>query len=272
MLAFQERQHKYIGLTEDLRDVEWISATGFVHKFTQPFDKLAVATKVCQKKTSKWYGMPPNVIIDIWDKENKRSTDIGSLHHAKMEAKYLAMETMPLFGKNLEVIPCVWDNDGQKISWYQNVREGVYPEYLLYLKLNEKVGISGQSDVVAVCDGKVHISDFKTSKIINYENRFQNMLPPYEHIQDCNWQHYQLQLSLYLWVILQNNPELLPGNIVINHVQFEIESTDQFGFPRILMGSDGYPVVKSTTKHPVTYMPREIENGIDYLVETYGGI
>lgn len=269
MLAFQERQHKYIGLTEDLRDVQWTSATSFVHRFTQPFDKLAVATKVCQKKTSKWYGMPPNAIMEVWDKENKRSTNIGSLHHAKMEAKFLAMDKIHLFGKDLEVRAPVYDNDGQKIVWDQNMSEGFYPERMMYLKLNDNIGVCGQSDVIAIADNTIHVSDFKTNKELEFENRWKCMLPPYMHLDDCNMNHYSIQLSLYMWILLQNNPTYKPGNIVINHVQFEIESTDKYGFPTILMGADGYPVVKSTTKHPVTYIPREIENGIDYLVETF---
>lgn len=268
MIGFHEKGHRYESISEDLQGVEWISATGFVGRFETPFDKNGVADKVSKKKGSKWYGMPPWRIVELWDAENQRSTDIGSMLHAHLERKYLSMETMPLFGKELKVNPPWYDDLGRKIDMLPQMSEGVYPEKLLFKRISETLGVCGQSDVVAICDGKAHISDHKTNKEIKTENHWSKLLPPYSHLDDCEYSKYNLQLSLYMWIVLQNNPELEPGEMLIRHNLFEIEAVDDYGFPVVAIRG-GVPVVREVVKYRMKYLREEIESGIEWIVRDY---
>jgi hypothetical protein len=49
-------------------------------------------------------------------------------------------------------------------------------------------------------------------------NQNKKMLYPLSAIDDVNGQHYTLQLSLYMWMILQIRPDLKPGKLKISWV------------------------------------------------------
>ena len=80
--------------------------------------------------------------------------------------------------------------------------------------------------------------DYKTNKEIktegfkNYEGITQKMLFPLNHLDDCNLNHYTLQLSLYMYIILKHNPRLSAGKLTLQHVVFEEEfDKDPYGYP-----------------------------------------
>jgi hypothetical protein len=50
-------------------------------------------------------------------------------------------------------------------------------------------------------DGKFVIYDWKRSKEIKAENQFGNGLAPLEHLPDCNYWHYTMQLNVYKWML-----------------------------------------------------------------------
>jgi hypothetical protein len=50
-------------------------------------------------------------------------------------------------------------------------------------------------------DGKFLIYDWKRSKEIKAENKFQTGLYPLSHLPDCNYWHYSLQLNVYRWML-----------------------------------------------------------------------
>ena len=77
--------------------------------------------------------------------------------------------------------------------------------------------------------------------------------------KQCHINHYGLQLSLYMYMILKHNPSLKAGKLTIHHVKFEeAEETDQYGFP-IILQENGQPIVKHIEYIEVPYMKREVE-------------
>jgi hypothetical protein len=46
-------------------------------------------------------------------------------------------------------------------------------------------------------DGTFAIYDWKRSKEIKFENKYQKGLSPISHLHDCNYWHYSLQLNIY---------------------------------------------------------------------------
>ena len=90
------------------------------------------------------------------------------------------------------------------------------------------------------------------------------MLVPLKHLEDCNFNHYQLQLSLYMYILLKHNPQLEPGTLEIHHVEFEKSGETKLGFPIYQLDSDGDPIVKKLTIYECTYLKNEIKAMIDY--------
>lgn len=57
---------------------------------------------------------------------------------------------------------------------------------------------------------------------------------PLSHLGDHNFNHYALQLSIYMYIVLKHNHNLKPGKLQIHHVLFEIEDRDSYGYPMLL--------------------------------------
>jgi hypothetical protein len=168
--------------------------------------------------------------------------------------------TVPVF-KPVEV-------DGVKYSPNQKLKDGIYPEHMVYLK---SAGICGQSDLVEVVDGKVHITDYKTNKEIklegftNWEGVSQKMASPINHLDDCNFNHYALQLSMYMFIILKHNPKLSAGSIVIHHILFEEAGRDRFDNPISALDTDGNPIVTDVVPYEMPFLKKETIDIINWL-------
>lgn len=259
ILRFTPHDHKYTSVKkEDEKD--WISVTSFIGNFKQPFDADAIAAKSAKNRKSKWYGMTPEEIKAAWKSEAKRATDLGTWYHNCREKDICELETMERQGFTVPVVKPV-EIEGIKYSPEQKLTDGVYPEHLVYLK---SAGLCGQSDLVEVIDGHVHITDYKTNKEIktegytNWQGVTQKMLAPVSHLDDCNLNHYTLQLSMYLYMILKHNPRLKPGTLTIHHILFDTVGEDKFGNPITALDSNGDPIVKDIVQYDLPYLKQEV--------------
>lgn len=259
ILRFTPHDHKYTSIKkEDEKD--WISVTSFIGNFKQPFDADTIAAKSAKNRKSKWYGMTPEEIKAAWKSEAKRATDLGTWYHNCREKDICELETMERQGFTVPVVKPI-EIEGIKYSPEQKLTDGVYPEHLVYLK---SAGLCGQSDLVEVIDGHVHITDYKTNKEIktegytNWQGVTQKMLAPVSHLDDCNLNHYTLQLSMYMYMILKHNPRLKPGTLIIHHIQFDTVGEDKFGNPITALDSNGDPIVKDVVQYELPYLKQEI--------------
>lgn len=264
-VAFIEDNHKYISI--DGEDIDWISATSFIGKLKQPFDAEGIAKRVSRSKYSKWYGMTPEQIKDVWKSEADRAIELGNWYHNQREADLLDFKTIMRHGSEVPIIKPVLDETGRKIAPNQKLEDGVYPEHFVYLKT---YGICGQSDLVEVVDGHVHITDYKTNKEIktkgftNYEGVTQKMLNPVSHLDDCNLNHYNLQLSLYMYIILRHNRNLKPGSLTIQHVKFKKVGEDANGYP-INERINGEPQIEDIDYYNLPYLRDEVVQILQWL-------
>ncbi len=266
-LIFEPEKHTYTSI--DPNDTtKWISVTSLVSNFKQPFNGKEVAIKVTKNKKSKWYGISPEDIQDIWKSESDRACDLGNWYHAQREHDLLACETLGRHGEVLPIISPIYDGE-KKLASSQFLEDGIYPEHLVYLKSS---GICGQSDLVEICNGEVHIVDYKTNKEIkiesfkNWEGISQKMSHPLAHLDDCNLNHYNIQLSLYMYMILKHNPKLKPGTLTIHHVIFEEEDQkDKYGYPITKRLLDGSPVVKEIIQYDLPYLKDEVLSLLSWL-------
>ena len=127
--------------------------------------------------------------------------------------------------------------------------------------------------MVEVIKDTVNIIDYKTNKEIkttgftNWEKITQKMTGPCAHLDDCNFNHYSLQLSIYMYIILKHNPRYKPGKMFLHHVIFEKESEDKFGNPIPKKDSSGDPIVKTVVPYDVPYLKSEVIAMINHLKE-----
>jgi hypothetical protein len=266
IIQFTHQDHKYTSIKkEDERD--WISATSFIGNFKQPFEADKIAEKSAKNKKSKWYGMTPEAIKDAWKAEANRATTLGTWYHNCREKDLCELETIERSGVTVPVVKPI-EIEGVKYSPDQKLSDGVYPEHMVYLR---SMGICGQSDIVEVINGEVHITDYKTNKEIkptaytNWEGKTTKMMAPVSHLDDCNLNHYTLQLSLYMYIILKHNPRLKPGNLTIHHIIFEEVDKDKYGNPITALDSNGDPIVKDVVQYDLPYMKQEIVSLLHWL-------
>ena len=138
---------------------------------------------------------------------------------------------------------------------------------MVYLK---SVGICGQADVVEVVDGCININDYKTNKEIktkaytNWEGITSKMYAPIAHLDDCNLNHYNLQLSIYAYIIKKHNPKLKIGKLTIQHVKFVELAKDKNGYP-INQHIDGEPVIDDIVMYDMPYLKNEVISIINWL-------
>lgn len=263
ILRFTAHDHKYV--SND--DINWLSVTSLISNFKQPFEADKIAIKCSKNKKSKWYGMSPSDIKEAWKNEANRATTLGTWYHNQREGDICSFSTMERHGSTIPIVKPI-EIDGVKYSPNQKLEEGVYPEHMVYLK---SAGICGQSDLVEVVDGFVHITDYKTNKEIkvegftNWEGLTQKMAPPVSHLDDCNLNHYALQLSIYMYAILKHNPKLKPGTLTIHHILFEESGRDRFDNPISALDSHGNPIVTDVVQYDLPYLKKETIDLIHWL-------
>jgi ATP-dependent exoDNAse (exonuclease V) beta subunit len=263
ILRFTAHDHKY--RSEDGK--EWLSVTSLISNFKQPFEADKIAEKSSKSKKSKWYGMTPTDIKDVWKAEANRATTLGTWYHNQRETDICEIDNMERHGQTVPIFKPI-EKEGIKYSPEQKLKDGVYPEHMVYLK---SAGLCGQSDLVEVINGEVHITDYKTNKEIkvegytNWEGITQKMLFPVVHLDDCHLNHYALQLSIYLYIILKHNPKLKPGTLTIHHILFEEASRDKFDNPITRLDDYGDPIVTDIVQYDLPYLKQETISLIHWL-------
>lgn len=248
-VAFQEDGHKYFNLKDE--SIVYTSVTTLIGKYENEFDKEFVSKyKALEKllspedwkkeKGAIWknhkipndflevYNISENElnkaqqdILDEWTEINRISCERGTKIHAKLENMFysagdnLSLKKFGIGGK----FQCKKDYSELDLEY------GVYPEYLIYYdnpKLN--LHIAGQIDLLVKDGNDIHIIDHKTNKKIDLKGFFDSsirserkMKYPLTDLGDCNFNHYQLQLSTYAWIIQKLNPNFVIKSLTLNH-------------------------------------------------------
>tara|TARA_R100000935_G_scaffold11163_2_gene22322 strand:- start:3704 stop:4519 length:816 start_codon:yes stop_codon:yes gene_type:complete len=267
-IHFKEEGHLYESIDQD--KISWVSVTSLVGKFKPKFDRDGQAKKSSKNKRSKWYGMTPKEIIAAWDGETDRAIKLGNFYHNQRESDMLDFKTIERDGTEVPIVKPLFDSkQGVKIAPVQKVDDGVYPEHLVYLK---SVGICGQADIVEIVNGYINIIDYKTNKEIkdkgftNWEGITNKMFKPVNHLDDCNLNHYNLQLSIYAYIIKKHNPKLKIGKLVIQHVKFKQVGEDTNGYP-INEHVNGEPVLEAVKIYELPYLKDEVNSLMMWVKE-----
>jgi len=266
-IVFKEEGHVYESTDQD--KINWTSVTSFIGMFKPKFDAKAQAKKSSKNKRSKWYGMTEKEILQAWKNETDRAIKLGNFYHNQREADMIECDTITRYGCTLPIFRPEFDEKGGKVAPNQKLENGIYPELLVYLK---SAGLCGQADLVEIVNGYINITDYKTNKEIkekgftNWEGITSKMYNPVSHLDDCNLNHYNLQLSIYAYIIKKHNPKLRVGNLKIQHVKFKQVGTDSNGYP-INEHVDGEPVIENIKMYNLPYLKDEVVQLIKWLKE-----
>lgn len=264
MVTFLNNEGQHIYDSGDGR--KWQSVTGIVHSLCNPFPEDAVE-KCSTNKKSKWYGVSPDDIRQAWADENKRSTELGHWYHERMEHQ-ITHELIK--STDRQILPPRMLL-GNKIAGDQRLlNNAIYPEYLLYL---ESALIAGQVDRIDTINYEIFVCDYKTNKkidkesYVDWEGRSKKMLYPVEHLDDCNMNHYTLQMSLYAYILMRYQPLMNIKELALNHVEFEIESEDKWGYPIYKKDEKGDYIVKNITVYKVPFLKMEATKIVEWVTK-----
>ena len=206
--------------------------------------------------------MTEKEILQAWDNETQRAIGLGNWYHNQRESDMLDFKTIERHGVEVPIIKPIIDEQGTKIAPEQKLKDGVYPEHLVYLK---SIGLCGQADLVEIVNGYINITDYKTNKEIkekgftNWEGITSKLYNPVSHLDDCNLNHYNLQLSIYAYIIKKHNPKLKIGKLTVQHVKFKQVGTDKNGYP-INERVNGEPVIEEVKMYNLPYLKDEVRN------------
>lgn len=199
-IKFEPEAHKYWFEGLNIKPEELISATGLTGSLHKPFDSEFWATKKAKDR-----GCTKEMILEEWDHKAKRACDKGTLVHYYMECN--------LSGKPFEIIPEL--NREEIVEAFQKTKPSADRFLDMYIKTGELIPVRSEVrvgipewKVVGTIDqlfldrnGKLWIYDWKTNGKFTTENRWENLLPPFENCPDTNLHAYSAQLSIYRLIL-----------------------------------------------------------------------
>lgn len=249
-VGFLEEPHVYKNIDDPT--INYVSVTTLISKFEQPYDKdfwsaykaleklipinewkplkdSLLNTKKFDKECLSDYNISENEfnkvqqdILDEWQKKNKESCDRGTKIHAQLENALYNKDSINLqkYGIGGKFI-CKKDYTDL------NLEHGVYPEYLVYYD-HPKLHIAGQIDLLIKSGNDIIIGDYKTNAELKFKSFYSRktkksvkMKYPLTKLDDVNFNHYQLQLSTYAWMLQKLNPEFNIKRLFIVHFPHE---------------------------------------------------
>lgn len=227
-IAFEADTHTY---TNKETDQQYISVTTLIDKYVPEFDSnywsLYKAIKDVLSRYNQFnmyklsVGGWENVVeswrqnplqryeSDVLDKQQqylleweiKRDTacEIGTEEHKRRENSFLKTDYYEHENITYETPKIHNQRDILSIQDFESNR--IYTELLVY---NDRYKLAGQVDWVKKNGKGVSIKDYKTNQEITKQAfRDEKLLYPLNHMPNANWYIYNLQMSLYGWMLEQ---------------------------------------------------------------------
>ena len=186
-LSFDEISHIY---TVDGNTLQ--SITNIVEKCFPKFDAQLHA-----KTTAAKMGMTEEEVIAMWEQKGKESRELGTAMHQKIESYYQGKQP--------------YEDDAFRLFKVFADKVKLEPYRTEWAVYDTDYNIAGTIDFVDYQNGEYTIYDWKRSdkiiangmpvKVSKYQEKG---LYPLEHLENCAYYHYALQLSLYKFILEKN--------------------------------------------------------------------
>lgn len=211
------------------------------------------------KAYAKKHGFTPSYWLREWKRKSQTALRRGTRIHNEREEV--------LVGRGLDkhkdhIVPV------RNAHLYGNgdlskLPDGTYAELDIW---NDGWRIAGRADKVILYtkDGVRYadIPDYKTNSRIRFESyrhpitgQYKMLLPPIQHMMDCSYSLYTLQLSFYQYILETWGYQ--PGERTIVHIPHPIE------------GLMGETLQQKDQLYPVPYRKGEIMNILDHFSKHY---
>jgi hypothetical protein len=248
-MKFNDLNHTYINDS----GVQYLSATSFVKKFVKPFDRDHIAAKFAKKNKRTIED-----VINEWKKVSDEAIKKGIAYHKLKEEELLESGSILIEDQAHSIIPPEYEGE-TKVSNSLKLEPGVYPELIVW---SDRYKIAGQADYIEITkSGKINITDYKTSKEIKknafkrWDGSMDMMSYPLNNFEDCNFNHYCIQINLYAFLIKQHNRNLKIGNLSIEHVICDFNK------------DTNSVEIKEVVKYEVPNLQAELKSALDYFKE-----
>jgi hypothetical protein len=185
-------KHVYINKETD---EAYKSVTKVISSIEPHFDEESIAEAISKQKDDKkdaiYVGLSKEQIIEYWHQLNFEANEYGTFLHNTLE-DYLRANKW-YFPDNELQTKIIRAYDDLKID--EGIR--IYPERIMF---SEEYKLAGTSDlIIDIDDVYFDVLDYKTNKKFDFYNHYgyQTLLPPFDHLQSCQYSVYSIQLSTY---------------------------------------------------------------------------
>lgn len=178
MINFEPQTHTYKNNNGEVYE----SVSQVLSKYKKPFDTDFFSRMVAKKR-----GVSQDVVKEEWKQNTENACSYGKDVHTVVE-NYLKNGTID----EQNII-----NEFQKVFPYKRI--DVRSEIILW---NDTHKIAGTSDIIIDVDDKFFdVLDIKTNKKFDFYNKYnETLLKPLEHLHNCKYSTYGIQLSLYAYM------------------------------------------------------------------------
>lgn len=183
-------------------DSDYMSVTTWNHSHFEHFDADAIIANMMRSKRwrqNKYYGMTPDEIKAMWEKNRDEAAAAGTAMHLDIERFY---NELPV------------ENDSAEFAhfqrfrvYFESARADVKPYRTEWMVWDTELRFAGSIDMVYENpDGTLLIYDWKRSKEIKKTNGWGKSAHTkcVSHLPDTNFWHYSLQLNTYKALLEKN--------------------------------------------------------------------
>ena len=257
--VYSDEEHVYINKKDNSK---YISVTTLIGKYSEEFDeefwssykaleeimdgdtfsilkKALLATKKFNPKILKKFQIDEELftqkkaeIVAQYNATRNEACEHGTAEHLRKELSFYGKHDFDFGRYGYKDLSGEYDC---KKNYYElDLERGVYPEFLIAVTSRDGIlKVSGQIDCLIKNGNEITILDWKTNREIKKESYYnrstkqhQMMKFPLNNIQDSNYWHYALQLSLYAYLLQTLHPEFIIKGLKLIHIDREQKETE----------------------------------------------
>tara|TARA_B100001250_G_C19817118_1_gene799175 strand:+ start:5603 stop:6325 length:723 start_codon:yes stop_codon:yes gene_type:complete len=206
-IFLEEETHTYTVLNSN---INFISVTEFINTFFSPFDEQKIASNLSGK--GKYKQMSTEDILIDWKERRDRGTIVHKelenfINHSATDKEIDKLDLKSKQGVSFLKEKCINE---------QNI---LFSEVKI---VSEKLQLAGTIDLMIYNKNKnrLYLIDWKTNINIKKTGYKKGIVPPANLIDDCSFNRYKLQLSVYRY-ILENYYNVSVDGLYIAHLTNE---------------------------------------------------
>jgi len=205
-IEFDEPSHVYSHKAHPGKRVT--SVTTFIHHLFPEFNADEAIRKMKGSRnwnsSNEYYGMSAQEIKDLWEVRRNEAAEKGTIMHNNIEC-FMNQPSLPPDYTHQMILELIGEGEVQSTEWKYFLQFAKDHPNMVPFRTEMRIfdcerGLAGSIDMIYknVDDGTLSIYDWKRSKEIKRENKYATGVPPFlQHLPDCNFYHYSLQLNTY---------------------------------------------------------------------------